>query len=154
MKLRSIALAACLLVCPAFAGDAISSLASRWPFEVAAAPEFRRLAGESLAKKLEPLLETGPKSEVLGGRWVVSEGCRSHTCDTAAAFVVVDSQTGGVWAWTTTSGKAGVTAIKNSTAAGMEPPPEVTTKLDGWRSRLSAGRRGPDVEVEARYKPR
>lgn len=136
MKLGSIALAACLLVCPAFAGDAISSLASRWPFEVAAAPEFRRLAGESLAKKLEPLLETGPKSEVLGGRWVVSEGCRSHTCDTAAAFVVVDNQTGAVKAWMTTAGKAGVTAAGNQASAGMEPPREVGDQLDGWRSRL------------------
>lgn len=136
MKLGSIAIAACLLVCPAFAGDAVSSLASRWPFEVAAAPEFRRLAGESLAKKVEPLLETGPKSEVVGGRWIVSEGCRPHACDTAAAFVVVDGQTGVVKAWTTTAGKAGVTAAGNQASTGMEPPREVAAKFDGWWSIL------------------
>ena len=136
MKRVAITLSACLFTAPAFAGDAASSLAGRWPFEVAVAPEFRRLAGEPLAKEVEPLLETGPKSEVLEGRWVVSEGCRSHICDTAAAFVMVDSQTGAVKAWTTTAGKAGVTAAGNQASAGMEPPREVAAKFDGWWSRL------------------
>lgn len=136
MRSVSIALAVCLLAFPALAGDPVSPLAGRWPFEVATEPGFRKLAGERLAKKIEPLLETGPKSEAVGGRWVAIEGCRPHSCDTAAAFVVVDCQTGAVKAWTTTSGKAGVKADGNPSSAGMAPPRGVAAKLDEWRSRL------------------
>lgn len=135
MRPVSIALAVCLLAVPALAGDA-ESLTGRWPFEVAANPEFRQLVGEALAKRVEPLLETGPKSEAIGGRWVAIEGCRPHSCDTAAAFVVVDCQTGAVKAWTTTAGKPGVESDGNPASAGMEPPREVSAKLEGWRSRL------------------
>lgn len=136
MRPVSIALAVCLLAFPALAGDAVSPLAERWPFEVATEPGFRKLAGERLAKKIEPLLETGPKSEAVGGRWVAIEGCRPHSCDTAAAFVVVDCQTGAVKAWTTTAGKPGVKTDGNPASTGMEPPSEIGNRLDGWRSRL------------------
>lgn len=136
MRSVSIALAVCLLAFPALAEGMISPLAGRWPFEVAANPEFRQLVGEALAKRVEPLLETGPKAEAVGGRWLVIEGCRPHSCDTAATFIVVDGETGGVKAWTTTSGKAGVKTDGNPASAGMEPPREVSAKLEAWRSRL------------------
>lgn len=135
MRSVSIALAVCLLALPAFAGNA-ESLTGRWPFEVAANPEFRQLVGEALAKRVEPLLETGSKSEAIGGRWLVVEGCRPHSCDAAAAFIVMDGETGGMKAWTTTSGKAGVKADGNPSSAGMAPPRGVAVKLDEWRSRL------------------
>lgn len=136
MKPASITLAACLFAVPAFAGDMVSAWVGRRSFEVVADSDFRKLAGERLVKKIEPLLETGPKSEALSGRWLVVEGCRPHACDKAAAFVVIDSGTDTVLAWMTTSGKAGITAMVNPASAGTELSREVAAKLDGWRSRL------------------
>lgn len=136
MKPASITLAACLFAVPAFAGDTVSAWVGRWSFEVVADSDFRKLAGERLVKKIEPLLETGPKSEALSGRWLVVEGCRPHSCDAAAAFIVMDGETGGIKTWTTTSGKAGVKADGNPSSAGMAAPRGVAVKLDEWRSRL------------------
>jgi hypothetical protein len=138
MPRLAMSVVACLLSAPALAGNLVTSLAGRWPFEVASDPGFRRLVGETVAKELEPLLETGPKVEALDGHWVVVEGCRSHSCDVASAFVVLDGETGSAWVWSTGSGKAGVRADASRTPDGTPLPRAVANMLDGWLSRLSA----------------
>lgn len=138
MSRLAMAAAACLISAPVFAGDLLTSLAGRWPFEIAADKDFRKLAGERLSARLEPLLETGPRAELTEGRWLVVEGCRPHACDQAGAFVVVDGKTGRVWGWLTTSGQAGVESMGNPASEGAPPPRQVALKLDGWRARLSA----------------
>jgi hypothetical protein len=138
MSRLAMAAAALLLPAAALAGGDVPSLAGRWPFEAASDPGFRRLVGETLAKKLEPLLENGPRSRSVDGRWVVVEGCRPHSCDVAAAFVVVDGETGSARVWRTTSGKAGVRAETPRSTDGAQLPRPVADMLDGWLSRLSA----------------
>lgn len=91
-----LALMALALAFPAVAGESPLAWAGRWPFEVADDSGFRRLTGDALAKGLGPLLETGPKAEAVADRWLVVEGCRPHSCDRAAAFVVIDTKAGGL----------------------------------------------------------
>lgn len=138
MSRMAMAVAACLISAPVFASDFLTSLAGRWPFEAASDPGFRRLVGETLAKELEPLLENGPRSRSVDGRWVVVEGCRPHSCDVASALVVLDGETGSARVWSTTSGKAGVRAETPRTPDGAPLPRAVAGMLDGWLSRLSA----------------
>lgn len=138
MPRLAMAAAALLLSAPALAGGDVLPLTARWPFETASDPGFRRLVGETLAKELEPLLESGPRSRSVDGRWVVVEGCRPHSCDVAATFVLVDGETGSVRVWRTTSGKAGVRTETPRTTDAAPLPRAVADLLDGWLARLSA----------------
>lgn len=135
-----VALMALALALPAIAGEVPLAWAGRWPFEIADDAGFRRLAGDALAKDLGPLLETGPKAEAVAGRWLVVEGCRPHSCDTAAAFVVIDARTGGVKAWMTTHGVTAISVEETPAWTATEPPPEIAALLRVWRSGIQAGR--------------
>lgn len=132
------AIAALAFAVPALADDNPVPWAGHWPFEIAADPAFKDLAGDAFADRVEPLLETGPKAQAVGGRWLVVEGCRSHLCGFAGAFVVIDMETGGMKAWSTMDGAAGVRPHANAGWGGTNLPREIAARLEAWRSRLRA----------------
>lgn len=136
MKAAPFTLVASLVVCPAFAWEAASLRTEHWPFEIAIDPEFRRLAGERLANEVAPLLETGPKVRTIEGRWLVIEECPPHACDVAAAFVTVDTMSGTVTAWMSTTGKGGVNVMTAPAPTEVKTPQEIKTMHEAWLSRL------------------
>ncbi len=102
--IRTICLALALLAAaatPAAAADhpALRAAAGQYMFDLMKRDEFRTLVQKTLgarAGEFRAITGTQVPSELIAGRYLVSQGCKPHDCPSHGAIVGIDTSSGDV----------------------------------------------------------